>query len=124
MKRLLLITGDPNLSRPASAPVVDPAQVKAAHERVEAALRDVGVEVTNCKIDLGERAETILRQSLSQGSFDCVLIGMGIRTLPEYTALFEMLVNVVHREAPGAKFAFNASIDSTPEDVLRAMGGR
>lgn len=122
MKRLLLVTFDPELVHRGDGPGPSLEQIKAAGQKVEAALQDLGLELTNCRIDRGETAESVLSQALSQGSFDCVLIGAGIRLLPEHTVLFEKLVNVVHRQAPGAKFAFNATRDNAPEAALRVMG--
>lgn len=122
MNRLLLVTFDPELVH--RGPGADAEQIKAASQRVEAAFREVGIEMTNCMIDLGETAGAVLSQALTRGPFDCVLIGTGIRTLPEHTELFETLVNVVHREAPTAKFAFNSARDNAPEAAVRVMRGR
>lgn len=122
MNRLLLITFDSDRLYRGKMPDADVDQIMAAGDRIEAELRGLGLEVSNCKIDFGETAEATLTQTLEDGTFDCVMIGAGIRVNPEHTVLFEMLVNVVHRDAPNAKFAFGATRDDTPAAVKRVMG--
>jgi len=48
-----------------------------------------------------------------------VVIGAGIRTIPADFLLFERLVNVVHRNAPGARICFNTKPSDTAEAVQR-----
>jgi hypothetical protein len=48
-----------------------------------------------------------------------VAIGAGIRTIPAYFLLFERLVNVVQRAAPGAAICFNTKPSNTIEAVQR-----
>jgi len=50
---------------------------------------------------------------------EAVVIGAGIRTIPAYFLLFERLVNVVHRTAPGARICFNTKPSDTAEAVQR-----
>ena len=58
---------------------------------------------------------TVERQ-LASVSYDCVVIGGGVRLPPQRLALFEAVINVVHRGAPGAAIAFN----TRPEDSADA----
>lgn len=46
---------------------------------------------------------------------------MGLRTIPSVTVFFENLVNAVHKELPGTKFAFNTAIDKTREACERVL---
>jgi hypothetical protein len=61
----------------------------------------------------------VAAQKLSEKQFDCVVIGAGIRTIPAYFLLFERLVNVVHRAAPGTRICFNTKPSDTAEVVQR-----
>ena len=54
---------------------------------------------------------------LKEKTFDCVLIGAGIRTIPPMFLLFEKLVNAVHEGAPHAKICFN----TVPEDSAASV---
>ena len=58
-------------------------------------------------------------QTLSRKTFDCVLIGAGVRLDPEHFLLFEKLINVVHEYAPKAKICFNTSPGDTAAAVMR-----
>ena len=81
-------------------------------------VRVLGYEVESCLVDLGETAEHVVTQRLRSRTFDCVLIGAGLRS-PEQTRLFEKLLNVVHALAPGAKICFNTSPEDSAEAVQR-----
>ena len=61
----------------------------------------------------------MLETQLSRASYDCVVIGAGIRLPPRSLSLFEIVVNAVHRAAPGARIAFNTRPEDTAEAAAR-----
>jgi hypothetical protein len=69
-------------------------------------------------VDLGDTAETTTAQHLAEGSFDCVMIGDGLRAAP-HLLLFERIINLVHEHAPCAKICFNTTPADTAEAVQR-----
>ena len=118
-KRVLLIGIDPvlaTLNRPGGRSAAEiTAAGNAAHERLAA----LGYAVQTCLIDLGATAERVVLEALRQHTFDCILIGAGIRALPQHTILFEQIINAVHQRAPAARLCFNSNPDDTVEAVLR-----
>jgi hypothetical protein len=125
MARGVLIIGlDPTLvdfSDPAYAafPGMDAAKVRAALDADKATLVALGYDAELCLTDFGETAGAVVEEQLKCKSYDCVLIGAGVRTVPRHFALFERLINVVHEHAPGAKLCFNTRPDDTAEAVKR-----
>ena len=79
----------------------------------------LGYDAELCLTDFGETAGAVVEEQLKRTSYDCVLIGAGVRTVPRHFALFERLINVVHEHAPGAKLCFNTRPDDTAEAVKR-----
>src|ERR1700692_826260 len=63
-------------------------------------LRGLGYEADSCLTDLGETAERVLEDKLKTKTYDCVLIGAGIRVIPGSFLLFEKLINVAHANPP------------------------
>jgi len=53
---------------------------------------------------------------LVSASYDCVVIGADIRLPPRRLAVFEVVINAVHKAAPAAAIAFN----TRPEDSAAA----
>jgi hypothetical protein len=49
------------------------------------------------------------------------VIGGGLRIPPKGLALFESIVNVVHKAAPGAAIAFNTRPEDTAEAAARQL---
>ncbi len=118
-KRVLLIGIDPALVKfnPASGRTAQ--QVTAAGASANERLSALGYEVESCLVDLGETAEAVVLQTLTGNTFDCIMIGGGIRALPENTLLFEKIINAVHQHAPTAKLCFNTNPNDTVDAVLR-----
>ena len=82
-----------------------------------------GIEAVSTLIRIDEPPETGLAAPLSEQEWDAVVIGGGIRK-PEplpLLPLFEQVVNLTHRYAPGAAIAFNASVDDTYEAARRRL---
>ncbi len=118
-KSVLVIGFDPTLLDYTSTPDLDAAKVMAELKADETRLLNLGYEVELCLHDLGETAETVVRDRLRQKQFDCIVIGAGLRTIPKYFILFEKLINVVHEHAPRAKMCFNTKPSDTAEAVQR-----
>lgn len=118
-KSVLVIGFEPTLLDYTSIPDLDAAKVMAGLKADETRLQNLGYEVELCLHDLGETAETVVRDRLRQKQFDCIVIGAGLRTIPKYFILFEKLINVVHEHAPRAKLCFNTKPSDTAEAVQR-----
>lgn len=98
-----------------------PAGCAPALKRTRRRLNALGYDAELCLTDFGETAETVLRQRLKNKSFDCVLLGAGLRLIAQNTPLFEKLVNVVHADAPQAKLCFNTRPTDTAAAVQRCL---
>ena len=60
-----------------------------------------------------------IERQLTSNSYNCVVIGAGIRLPRRRLQLFEQILNVIHRAAPGAAIAFNTSPEDTAEAAAR-----
>jgi hypothetical protein len=58
-------------------------------------------------------------RQLASKSYDCVVIGAGVRLPPRRLALFEAVINAVHKGAPGAAIAFNTRPDDSADAAAR-----
>jgi hypothetical protein len=115
-KRVLALGLDPQFVEFKETPQFTPELVRAFIDSQLARVRALGYEVDSCLLDLGETAAEVVAQRLAGQSFDCVLIGAGLRSA-EQVLLFEKLLNLVHARAPNAKICFN----STPADSAEAV---
>ena len=112
MKRVLLVGFDPatvDFSDPALPPGMTAEKI---HAGVKLALADFatrGWDAQNCFISPDETAVPTVERCLADHVYDCVVIGAGVRLPPNRLALFESVVNAVHRAAPRAAIAFNTS---------------
>jgi len=98
---------------------LDAQKVRAALDADRATLVALGYDADLCLTDFGETAGAVVEEWLARKTYDCVLIGAGVRTVPRHFALFERLINVLHEHAPGAKLCFNTRPDDTAEAVKR-----
>lgn len=117
--QVLVIGLEPDLVDFSTMPDMNAEKVRAGLEADQARLAALGYEADLCLTDLGDTAADVVARKLSEKLFDCVVIGAGIRTIPAYFLLFEQLINVVHRAAPGARIAFNTRPSDTAEAVRR-----
>ena len=117
--QVLVIGLEPDLVDFSTMPDMNAEKVRAGLAADQARLAALGYEADLCLTDLGDTAADVVARKLSETLFDCVVIGAGIRTIPAYFLLFEQLINVVHRAAPGARIAFNTRPSDTAEAVRR-----
>jgi hypothetical protein len=121
-KKVLGIGIDPQLidSNLATTTGWDANRVKLAVQDANKRLTELGYEVQNCLTDLGETAESVVSDTLSRENFDFIMIGAGVRLVPQHTVLFEKIINAVHQKAaPSSKICFNTDPGDTVEAVIR-----
>jgi hypothetical protein len=56
---------------------------------------------------------------LASGNYAYVVIGAGVRWLPQSLAVFEAVVNAVHKVAPAAIIAFNTRPEGSADAAAR-----
>jgi hypothetical protein len=118
-KRVLVVGLDPTIVDFSDNPDMNAEKVLSALKSEQAKLNALGYDTQLCLTDLGKTAEDVVHRKLSEATFDCILIGAGVRTAPTHFLLFEKLVNVVHQNAPQAKLCFNTNPSDTAESVQR-----
>ncbi|MCJ1325031.1 hypothetical protein MMC10_001693 [Thelotrema lepadinum] len=94
-------------------------------EKIQASLKkcqDAGYEVNPKQFPSNSLSTTALpecKELLGSKKWDGVIIGFGIRGVPECTEFFEKLVNAAREIVPGAPFGFNTRPDDLYECLLR-----
>jgi hypothetical protein len=96
----------------------DPKPVATGIEAGRAKFREHGVGAEFCLVGLdgSDDVEVVISVALASRSWECVVIGGGIRHQPD---LFERTVNLVRRHAPDAAIAFNETPAETFEAATR-----
>lgn len=82
-------------------------------------LNAIGYKAEVFLIDAGTTDLSHLEKWLTDKSYDGVVIGNGIRSQTSNFILFELLINVVHANAPASKIIFNTLPTNTDEAVKR-----
>ncbi|MFD6399571.1 hypothetical protein [Nocardia sp. NPDC060249] len=101
-------------------PQIDEATLTARIAAGETALREAGFDIVSCQVPADpDAAEAVLRACAAGGEFRVAMIGAGVRMAPEHTLLFERLINVAADLAPGIRFCFNTSPETTIEALRR-----
>jgi hypothetical protein len=122
MTRILFIGQEPetvDFSDPALPPGFNAEKI---HAGIAIALRQMterGWDADLCLVRPDQTAVSTVEGRLASKPYDCVVIGGGIRIPPKSLPLFEMLINAVHRAAPGASIAFNTHPEDTAEAAAR-----
>ena len=124
MTRVLFIGQQPetvDYSDPAIPPGFDAEKIKAGIEIAVAKITERGWQADLCMIAPDDTAGPTLEKKLSSATYECVVIGGGLRLPPKSLLLFEMVVNTVHKAAPGAAIAFNTRPEDTADAAARCL---
>ncbi len=130
MTRILLVGYDPetvDFFDPALPPGMTAEKIRAG---IEVALKQFAAR--GWKADVGfirpdETAGPTVERLLASASYDCVVIGAGVRLPPRRLAFFEAVINAVHKAASSAAIAFNTRPEDSADAAARwlpiASGG-
>lgn len=124
MTRILFVGQKPetvDFSDPSLPPGFDAEKINAGIAVAVAKIKERGWQGDTCMIRPDETAGPMLDEQLRSARYDCVVIGGGLRIPPKGLALFEKIVNVVHKAAPGAAIAFNTRPEDTAEAAARQL---
>ena len=122
MTRVLLLGYDPetvDFSDPALPPGMT---VEKVHAGIAVALKQFaerGWEADVGFIRPDESAGPTVERLLASKTYDCVVIGAGVRLPPRLLATFEVVINAVRKAAPGAAIAFNTRPNDSADAAAR-----
>lgn len=98
---------------------MDGDAIRAVLDRELARFGEHGIDAAMTLLALDESAEPAVVAALTAREWDVVVIGGGIRKPEQLLTLFEQIVNLVRRHAPGAAFAFNTTGGDSVEAARR-----
>ena len=121
MTRVLFVGQVPetvDYSDPALPPGLNADKIHAGINVGAAKIAERGWVGDVCNIPPDDGGIATPEKQLASATYDCVVIGAGLRLPPKGLLIFEKVVNAVHKAAPGSTIAFNAR----PEDTADAAG--
>jgi len=122
MTRILLVGLDPetvDFSDPALPPGMTVEKIRAGVAVAMKGFTDHGWEGDNLYIRPDETAGAIVQRQLRSASYDCVVVGGGVRLPPRHLTLFEVVINAIHKAAPNATIAFNTHPGDSADAAAR-----
>ena len=127
MTRILLVGYDPetvDFSDPALPPGMTVEKIHAGIAVAVKQFAERGWESDLCFIRPDDTAATTVERQLRSTSYDCVVIGAGVRLPPRGLPLFEAVINAVRKAAPDAAIAFNTRPDDSADAAARGLALR
>jgi hypothetical protein len=124
MTRILFVGQKPetvDFSDPSLPPGFDAEKINAGIALGVAKIEERGWRGDTCMITPDPAGNAMLESALQHAAYDCVVIGGGLRLPPGSLALFETVVNTIHKAAPTATIAFNTRPEDTADAAARQL---
>jgi len=124
MKRVLFVGQKPetvDFTDPSLPPGFNAEKINAGIALGVSKLEERGWQGDTCMITPDAAGRALLESALKGAAYDCVVIGGGLRIPPKSLALFETVVNIVHKTAPNAAIAFNTRPEDTADAAARQL---
>jgi hypothetical protein len=124
MTRVLFVGEAPNsvdFTDPALPPGLTAEKIQAGIDLAAAKIAERGWVGDLCMIPPDAAGIAMLEKQLAGATYDCVVIGGGLRIPPKSLSLFERVVNAIHKGAPGSAIAFNTRPEDTAEAAARRL---
>ncbi|KAI1752434.1 hypothetical protein F4782DRAFT_501870 [Xylaria castorea] len=96
------------------------AKLDADHDRI----RRAGITPVSFELNPQEKEKGLadLGSLLREEKYDAIGIGAGVRLHPDYTALFETIVNLCRTTAPSVPLMFNDGPGGSVKTLERVLG--
>ena len=124
--RIVLIGFDPTTVDFTDPSLPPGMTVEKVHAGIEVSMKQFasrGWQADVCFIRPDDSAGPEVERFLAFRTYDCVVIGAGVRLPPRRLAVFEAVINAVHKAAPGARIAFNTRPDDSADAAARCLTG-
>ena len=124
MTRILFVGQKPetvDFADPSLPPGFDADKINAGIAIAVEKIEERGWHAATCMITPDAHGSATLEKQLKDAAYDCVVIGGGLRLPSKSLALFETVVNIIHKAAPGASIAFNTRPEDTAEAAARQL---
>lgn len=102
-------------------PGMNAGKIAAGLADAQKQFADQGDRADLCLVQLDGSAEAAIVAQLGRAAYDCIVVGGGIRKPDRHLALFELVINLIHRHAPAAAIAFNTSPQDSAKAAARAL---
>jgi len=122
MSRVLLLGLVPetvDFSDPALPPGMTAEKVHAGIAVAMRQFAERGWEADVGMIRPDETAGPEVERQLASKSYDCVVVGGGVRLPPRNLQLFEVVINAIRKAAPNTPIAFNTRPDDSADAAAR-----
>jgi hypothetical protein len=122
MTRVLFVGQDPktvDFSDPALPPGFNAEKIQAGIDLAARQITERGWVGDLCMISPDAAGIAMLKKQLASATYDCVVIGGGLRLPPKGLLMFEDVINAIHKAAPGSAIAFNTRPEDTAEAAAR-----
>jgi hypothetical protein len=122
MTQILFVGLEPetvDFSDPALPPGFNAEKIHAGIAVAMRQMTERGWLADLCLVRPDDSAGPAVARQLATKSYDCVVIGGGVRMPPRNLLLLERLVNAVHKAAPGVAIAFNTRPEDTADAAAR-----
>ena len=122
MTRVLFVGQQPetvDFTDPTLPPGVTAEKIHAGIALAMKQMAERGWHADLCLIQPDETAGPEVERRLTAQTYECVVIGAGIRLPPRSLSMFEAVINAVHKAAPGARIAFNTRPEDSAEAAAR-----
>ena len=122
MTRVLYVGQDPktvDFSDPALPPGMTADKIQSGIVKAANDINSRGWQADLCMITPDDAGIALLRDQLAATTYDCVVIGGGLRVPAKGLGLFEKALNAIHHGAPLAAIAFNTKPEDTADAVAR-----
>jgi hypothetical protein len=124
MTRILFVGQKPetvDFSDPSLPPGTTAEKINAGIAVGVAKIEKRGWQAATCMITPDAAGSAMLEKALKAAAYDCVVIGGGLRVPPKSLALFETVMNIIHKAAPNAAIALNTSPEDTADAAARQL---
>jgi hypothetical protein len=124
MTRILFVGQKPetvDFSDPSLPPGFNAEKIHAGIALGVSKIQERGWQGDTCMITPDAAGGATLETALKGVTYECVVIGGGLRLPPKGLALFEKVVNIIHRVAPKAAIAFNTRPEDTADAAARQL---
>ena len=124
---VLLVGYEPeavDFSDPALPSGLDAAKIHAGIEMTLTEMRGRGWTAESCMVRPNDQAAATVKRQLALSSYDCLVIGAGIRAWTRHLQVFEAIINAAREAAPMVPIAFNTKPQDSAEAVERVCGAQ